>query len=103
MLIIYICIYLIIACFCWTKRRKKFDDQIPVIQHNVQHIKEQNNIIDVSHENSKSIYNNTQEIAMDNAANAINTDKNKCDDIRNEGEIAIASELDAYDTDIGRV
>ena len=85
--------YLIIACL-FLRRRKKLDEQVLAVQHNVKH----NNI---QNESNKSMYNNRNEIVMDNGTTTTNNDDKQCDDIRNEGETTIVSVLD--DTDIGQV
>ena len=73
------------------------------VQHNVQQNNIQHNKINhaVSHERIQSMYNNRNEIAMDNDTITINNDEQECDYVRNEGETTIVSEVD--DTDIGQV
>ena len=54
-----------------------------------------------SHQSNESMYNNRNQIAMDNGPNIINNDEKGCDNIGKKGETTIVSKLD--DTDIGQV
>ena len=55
----------------------------------------------VSHESNESMYNDRNEMELDNGTTARNNDKNECDDTRKEGEKPTVEELD--DTEIGQV
>ena len=89
-----------IGCFFFITRRRKLDEQVLAEQHNEQPSNLQNNnIIHISHENIESMYNNRNEIVMDNSRTTIQNDGKECTDVRKEEETTIVSKLD----DIGEV
>ena len=65
-LVIFICIYLVITCFCLITRRKKLDEPVLAVQHNVQRNNIQNDIIDHndSHESNESMYKTRKEMKL---------------------------------------
>ena len=62
------------------------NEEIVPVQVNIQHKNVPANIIDVSKESTESLYNNRNEIAMDNGTSKINNDEKECDDVRKEGK-----------------